>query len=405
MSTVLIVGAGQAGFQTAVSLRDKGFDGRVVLVGDEPGVPYQRPPLSKAYLSGTVGIDGLSLRPDTFFGEAGIELVPGRVEKLDREGKQVTLADGTELGYDRLVLATGARNRPLPVPGAELDGVLGLRTKADSDTLREALAGAKDVVVIGGGFIGLEFAAHAGRPVTVVEAQDRLLARVSTPEVSAFYAARHAEAGNTLLLGKGVKALHGSAGAVGSVELTDGTRLPADLVVIGVGVLPECELAAAAGLDVDNGVVVDGRLRTSDPAISAIGDCANFPSVHARCATRLESVQNAVDQARFAAADIAGETASYDSVPWFWSDQLGTKLQIVGIGTGYDRTVVTGDPGSGKFSVLSFVDDVLVSVESVSQPRDHISARRLLAEEKPPTYEQLSGSGFDLKEYLKVRAV
>ena len=404
MSTVLVVGSGQAGFQAAASLRDKGFTGRVVLIGDEPGVPYQRPPLSKAYLVGTAGADKLLLRPETFFERSEIELVNGRVETIDRASASVVLSGGTKLGYDHLVLATGARNRRLSVPGVELRGVLALRTRDDADQLRAALGHAKDVVVIGGGFIGLEFAAHAGRRVTVVEAQDRLMARVATPGISAHFARLHETAGTTLRLGQGVAALHGSEGGVEAVELTGGTRLPADLVVVGVGVLPVTELAAAAGLAVDNGIVVDEQLRTSDPAVSAIGDCANFPSVHARCATRLESVQNAVDQARFVAARIVGEPAPYDSVPWFWTDQLGAKLQIAGIGTGYDTTVVFGDPYEGKFSILSFLDGVLVVVESVNRPGDHISARRLLAEQRAPTLAELRASEFNLKEHLKTRS-
>ncbi|MFD8498943.1 NAD(P)/FAD-dependent oxidoreductase [Amycolatopsis sp. NPDC059657] len=403
MTTVLVAGAGQSGFQAAASLRDKGFGGRVVLIGDEPGVPYQRPPLSKQYLQGTAGVDALHLRPQDFFNDKDIELVDGRVAAINRAESTVTLEDGTSLAYDHLVLATGARNRPLPVPGADLEGVLGLRTRDDADSLRTALEQAKDVVVIGGGFIGLEFAAHAGRPVTVVEAQDRLLARVATPEISAHFATLHEQAGATLILGHGVTALHGD-GKVESVELTDGRRLPADLVVIGVGVLPETTLAEEAGLKVDNGIVVDEHLTTSDPKIFAVGDCANFPCVHAGQPTRLESVQNAVDQARWVAATITGAPAPYDSVPWFWTDQLGNKLQIAGIGTGADNLLVTGDKDAGKFSILAFRDDVLIAVESVNRPSDHVSARRLLAATRPVTLDELRAAEFDLKALAKSRS-
>ncbi|MBB4686683.1 NAD(P)/FAD-dependent oxidoreductase [Amycolatopsis jiangsuensis] len=401
--TVLVVGAGQSGFQTAASLRDKGFTGQVVLIGDEPGVPYQRPPLSKAYLEGTAGDEQLRLRPEDFFAEKDIRLVPGRVAAVDRAAARVRLEDGTELAYDHLVLATGARNRTLPVPGADLEGVLMLRTRDDADRLRESLEAAKDVVVIGGGFIGLEFAAHAGRPVTVVEAQDRLLARVASPEISEFFAGHHREAGHTVLLGTGVTALHGE-GRVESVELSDGRRLPADLVVVAVGVLPETTLAEQAGLDVANGVVVDEHLRTGDPRIFAIGDCASFPCVQAGSVTRLESVQNAVDQARSVAAAITGAPAPYDSLPWFWTDQTGAKLQIAGILAAADRTVVTGDREAGKFSVLSFRDDVLIAVESVNRPPDHIAARRLFTAEPHPAYADLAADSFDLKAHLKSRA-
>jgi len=403
MSTVLVIGAGQSGFQAAASLRERGFAGRVVLIGDEPGVPYQRPPLSKAYLTGAAGPEQLCLRGEDYFAEKDIELVAGRVASIDRGGSRVLLEDGAELAYDHLVLATGSRNRTLPVPGADLPGVLTLRTRDDADRLRASLAEAGDVVVIGGGFIGLEFASHAGRTVTVVEAQDRLLNRVATPEISAYFAELHGRAGHTVLLGRGVSALHGD-GRVQSVELSDGTSLPADLAVVAVGVIPETALAAAAGLAVDNGVVVDAHLRTEDPKIFAIGDCANFPCVQAGAATRLESVQNAVDQARCVAAAIAGEAAAYDSLPWFWTDQAGAKLQIAGILSGADRTVVAGDQAEGKFSVLSFRDGVLIAVESVNRPADHIAARRLFTAEPRPAYADLEASAFDLKAHLKSRA-
>ncbi|MDQ7805813.1 FAD-dependent oxidoreductase [Amycolatopsis sp. A133] len=400
MTTVLVVGAGQSGFQAVASLRDRGFGGRVVLVGDEPGVPYQRPPLSKAYLAGTAGLDQLHLRGADFFAEKDIELVEARVGTIDRAARRVTLEDGRELDYDFLVLATGARNRTLPVPGAGLPGVLTLRTRDDADRLRESLAQAEHVVVAGGGFIGLEFASHAGRPVTIVEAQDRLLNRVATPEISAYFAGLHRTAGHTVLLGRGVAAMHGDE-RVREVELTDGTRLPADLVVVAVGVVPETTLAEAAGLPVRNGVVVDAHLRTADERIFAIGDCANFPCVQAGVETRLESVQNAVDQARCVAAAITGTEEPYASLPWFWTDQAGAKLQIAGILSGADRSVVAGDPAEGKFSVLSFRDDVLIAVESVNRPADHIAARRLFTAEPKPAYADLEVSEFDLRAYLK----
>ncbi|SEF30894.1 3-phenylpropionate/trans-cinnamate dioxygenase ferredoxin reductase subunit [Amycolatopsis pretoriensis] len=400
-NTVLVVGSGQSGFQAVASLRDRGFAGRVVLIGDEPGVPYQRPPLSKAYLAGTAGIEQLHLRGEDFFAEKDIELVAGRVAAIDRPASRVRLEDGTELAYDHLVLATGSRNRTLPVPGADLPGVLTLRTRDDADRLRASLSDAEHVVVVGGGFIGLEFASHAGRPVTIVEAQDRLLNRVATPEISACFADLHREAGHTVLLGQGVSALHGDS-RVREVELSDGTRLPADLVVVAVGVVPETTLAAEAGLPVDNGVVVDAHLRTADERIFAIGDCASFPCVQAGAATRLESVQNAVDQARCVAAAITGTPEPYASLPWFWTDQAGAKLQIAGLLSGADKTVVAGDRAAGKFSVLSFRDDVLIAVESVNKPADHIAARRLFAAEPKPAYADLEASEFNLKEHLKV---
>lgn len=397
--TVVVAGAGQAGVQAASSLRDKGYPGRVVLVGEEPGEPYQRPPLSKAYLAGTTGPERLALRKAPFFTTKEIELVTARVKRIEREHKRVFLSGGEELGYSHLVLATGARNRELPIPGARLDGVLGLRTRDDADALRARLKEATDVVVIGGGFIGLEFAAVAaklGSSATVVEAVDRVLARVVSPAVSAHYAALHEKHGNRILTGKTVTRLLGESSVTG-VELSDGTVLPADLVVVGIGVLPNTELAAEAGLAVDNGIVVDSCLSTSDPHISAIGDCAAYPSGFAGAPVRLESVQNAIDHARCVAAKLTGDATPYSSLPWFWSDQFDATLQIAGLANGYDRAIVHGEPGT--FSVFCFQGEDLRAVESVNRPFDHIAARRVLASETQIRPDDI-GEGFDLKQYL-----
>jgi 3-phenylpropionate/trans-cinnamate dioxygenase ferredoxin reductase subunit len=400
MTTVLIIGAGQGGFQVAVSLREKGFDGRVLLLGDEPGLPYQRPPLSKSYLSGQATPTQLPLRPCSFFVRNGIELVQGRACALDRRYRLVRLADGGVLGYDHLVLATGARPRPLPVPGADLPGVLPLRTREDADALRARLPSAGDIVVIGAGFIGLEFAAvarRAGHRVTIVEASRRPMARVLTEPMSEFVAERHRWDGNTLLLDRSVAALRGTR-AVAAVELDDGTRIPAELVVVGVGVVPNVEPAAAAGLAVGDGVEVDEHLVSSDPAISAIGDCASYPSRHAGGRVRLESVQNTVDHARCVASRLTGDVWPYRSVPWFWSEQFDVKLQIAGVRGGAERTVVSGDRACGKFSVLCFRGDRLVAVESVNRPGDHLAARNLLACGRGPTLETLRSADFALRK-------
>ncbi|HWC83023.1 MAG TPA: FAD-dependent oxidoreductase [Pseudonocardiaceae bacterium] len=402
MTAVLVVGAGQAGVQTAASLRDNGFTGRVVLIGDEPGEPYQRPPLSKAYLAGEAEADRLALRGPEYYAKQGIELIADRVTEIDRPGHRVRLSDGKTLDYAHLVLATGARNRDLPVPGADLDGVFGLRTMADASALRERLPDATNVVVVGGGFIGLEFASVAaklGHPVTVVEAMDRVLARVATPEVSARYAELHESHGNRILLGATVAALRGE-GRVSGVELGEGTVLPADLVLVGIGVRPNTELAAEAGLVVDNGILVDEQLSTSDPDISAIGDCAAYPSRHTTGTVRLESVQNAIDHGRCLANRLSGTAAPYDALPWFWSDQLNAKLQIAGLSTGYDTTVVHGDPAGGRFSVFCFQGERLLAVESVNRPRDHIAARRLFIGGIPLRPQDVRADGFDLKEHL-----
>ncbi|MFM0341417.1 NAD(P)/FAD-dependent oxidoreductase [Paraburkholderia fungorum] len=399
-STVVIVGAGQAGFQAASSLRQAGFDGRILLVGDEPCIPYDRPPLSKSYLAGETGLDGLWLRPETFYQKERIELELGEtVTAIDRQTRHVELASGRKIAYDRLILATGARFRPLSVAGAELDGVLPLRTLADADALRPRLAEAREAVVIGAGFIGLEFAAvarQAGVGVHIVEVTQRPMGRVVSEETSRFYTRAHRDWGSKVLLGTGVVRILGN-GRVSAVETSDGRRLPADLVLIGIGVLPNTEIAAAAGLAIDNGIVVDQNLATTDPTIFAIGDCANYPSRFGRC--RLESVQNAVDQGQAVAAAIVGESIPYDKVPWFWTDQADLKLQIAGITAGHDRAVLRGDSESRSFSSFFFRNGTLIGVESINRPTDHVVARRLLLADPRLSPEQAADSDFDLRAY------
>jgi 3-phenylpropionate/trans-cinnamate dioxygenase ferredoxin reductase component len=402
MTSVVIVGTGQAGFQAASSLRQGGFEGDVTLVGEEPQLPYQRPPLSKAFLKGEGDPGEVHLRPETFFGSKDIGLVSGdRAERVDREARTVELASGRVLAYDHLVLATGSRPRPLPVPGSDLDGVLELRTVADAQVLRERLAGGPRLVVIGGGFIGLELAASArekGAEVTVVEALDRTMARAVTPETSAHFAALHAEHGATIRHDATVARINGN-GAVSGVELGDGTKLDADVVVIGVGVVPNVELAEESGLMVRDGIVVDETLRTADPAVWAIGDCASYPSAHVGHLVRLESVQNATDHGRAVAAAIMGEPAPYDALPWFWSDQHSRKLQIAGLPHGHDSTVVRGDPRSEAFSVFCFAGDRLVCVESVNRMPDHMAARKLLTARRTIAPVDAADEAFDLKAF------
>jgi 3-phenylpropionate/trans-cinnamate dioxygenase ferredoxin reductase component len=400
VNTVVIVGAGQAGYQVAASLRDKGYPGRVVLVGNEPGIPYQRPPLSKAYLTGALPDARLALRPMTFYAKHDIDLIAGDAVGIDRERHRLRLADGRELAYGHLVLATGARNRELPVPGAQLDGVLGLRTKADADRIRQHLGTARDIVVIGGGFIGLEFAASAaklGLTVTVVEVAERVMRRAVSPIVSQHYEALHERHGNRVVRGVAVSGLHGTK-HVTAVELADGTVLLAGVVVVGVGVVPNTELAAAAGLAVDDGVVVDAHMSTSDDDISAIGDCAAYPSTHTGGHVRLESVQNAVDHARCLAARLTGTAEPYTALPWFWSEQFDARLQIAGISAGYDSSVVRGDPAAGAFSVFCFRGERLVAVESVNRVPDHMAARRLLTAGRSLRPADVVDS-FDLRSY------
>ncbi|TDR90098.1 NAD(P)/FAD-dependent oxidoreductase [Enterovirga rhinocerotis] len=399
---VVIVGSGQAGYQAAASLRENGFQGPVTIVGDEPGLPYQRPPLSKAYLTGKTDEEGLLLRARPFFDDRGIDvLAPERAARIERAERRLVLGSGLSLPYGHLVLATGARNRPLAVPGADLDGVLYLRTRADADRLRAQMSEARRIVVIGAGFIGLEFAAVAaarGVEVTVLEAASRPMSRALSLPMSDFFREAHEAAGLRLVFGAVVTRIEGRGGRAVAVETAAGEMYPCDLVLVGIGVMPNAELAAEAGLAIGNGIVVDAHLLTADPAISAIGDCAAYPSPHAGGrASRLESVQNAVDQARAVAARLTGSPAPYAAVPWFWSDQGSLKLQIAGLAVPHEETIIRGDPASGAFSVFCYEGERLLGVESVNRPADHMIARRLLAAGLGVTREEAADPGLDLK--------
>jgi 3-phenylpropionate/trans-cinnamate dioxygenase ferredoxin reductase subunit len=401
--SVLVVGAGHAGFQLAVSLRQHGFGERVSLMNDEAHLPYQRPPLSKAYLKGTGGPDSLMFRPDKFYRDQNIELISDRAVSIDRTARQVRLASGSSLDYGHLVLATGARNRLLDIPNANLPDVRYLRILDDSEDLRRRIAASRHVVVIGAGFIGLEFAATArikGLEVDVVELGSRVMARAVTAEVSDYFQQRHAAAGIRIHLGVQVTSIESDGEKVSGVSLSDGRHISADLVVVGVGVLPNVELAAEAGLPVASGIIVDDHLLTADPDISAIGDCALFASPRFGGSLRLESVQNATDHARCVAARLTGDAKVYDGQPWFWSDQGDDKLQIAGLTTGYDRVVVRGDPAQKAFSAFCYKAGRLVGIESINRAGDHMFGRRLLAANGSITPEQAADPGFDLKSAL-----
>nr|WP_315242964.1 FAD-dependent oxidoreductase [uncultured Albidiferax sp.] len=402
LNHVVIIGAGQAGYQTAASLRQEGFTGSITLVGDEAGVPYQRPPLSKAYLLGKVGAPALRFRPPEWFDQQTVTRIHSSVTEIDRAAQTITLADGEHLAYDHLVLATGARNRVPPIPGADLDGVFGIRTLADAEALAPRVGTAKHVVVIGAGFIGLEFAAVAaakGVTVHVVEMGTRPMARALSTHMSQLFNDAHLGWGVKMDYGQTISQITGIDGKVTGVTTGSGQQIATDLVVYGIGVVPNAELAAQAGLAVHNGISVDAHLLTSDPAISAIGDVVSFPSPHTASSIRLESVQNAVDQARNVAARLMGKPVDYAALPWFWTDQGDLKLQIAGLSDGHDHNVMLGTPESRQLSVLCFNQGRLVAVESCNRPADHMAARKILARKLPLTPEQASVPDFNLKAY------
>jgi len=400
MAGVVVVGAGHAAVQLAASLRQGGYDEPITLLSDEAGLPYQRPPLSKLYLAGKMNEAALALRPESFYASQKIGLHMGDpVTQIDRAARRVTLRSGDRLAYEHLVIATGAENRRLPIPGAGLPGVFMLRTKVEADALRAAMETARSVAVIGAGFIGMEFSAVAcerGLLVTVIELAARPLMRGITEFMSAHITRAHRGWGARLLTDTGTVRVIGTGRAEG-VETSTGEMVPADLVLIAAGVLPNTGLAAAAGLPVQNGILVDATLATADPAISAMGDCARFPSPFAEAPVLLESVQNAADQARCIADRLLGGLAAYDKVPWFWSDQASLKLQIAGLGVGHDRAVLRGDPASGSFSIFCYRGDRLLAVESMNRPGDHMIARRLLAGPAAVSPAEAADESFDLR--------
>jgi 3-phenylpropionate/trans-cinnamate dioxygenase ferredoxin reductase subunit len=398
--TVVIVGASHAAVQAIDTLRREGHTGPIVLVGDEPYLPYNRPPLSKKYLAGELARERLWLRSAQFYQQHRVDTRLGvGVTAIDRATRRLRLGDGGELGYDVLLLCVGSRPRRLEVPGHALAGIHCLRTIADVDAIGADLAGARRMVVVGAGYIGLEAAAcarHLGLEVTVLETAPRVLNRVVAPEVSAFYEDRHAREGVRILCNQAVTAFEGEDGRVAAVRC-GGEEFAADLVVVGVGILPDVTLAAAAGLKVDNGVWVDEQCRSSDPAVYAAGDCTNHPSVRYGRRVRLESVDNAVEQAKTAALDICGKPARHDHVPWFWSDQYDVKLQIAGLSQGYDQTVLRGDPGSGSFALYYLAAGELIAVDAINSMRDFMNGKRWIADRKRPDPVRLADPAVDLK--------
>lgn len=379
---VIIIGAGQAGGETAQRLRQGGFEGEITLIGEEPVAPYQRPPLSKAYLKGDLDIDRLMLRPASVYAEERIALLTKtRGVWIDRANRKVRVEGGRELPYDALVLATGAKPRKLPLVGADLDGVHLFRTAADVDRVRERFVSGAKLVVVGAGYIGLEVAAVArqcGLEVTVLETAVRPLARVTSPEVAGFFLDEHTRQGVRFVLG-GQCALIKGADRVTGVALTDGAELPADLVIAGIGVTPDVAIAEQCGLTVNNGIVTDRQCRTSDPNIFAIGDCAARPMVHyGGQIARLESVHNAVEGAKIVAAVLTGGKEHTEEAPWFWSDQYDLKLQIAGLFHGYDHVAFRGVMADRAFAAFYYKGDKLIAVDAVNRPAEYLGAKMLI---------------------------
>ncbi len=378
---VLIVGGGQAGAQAAISLRQGGFTGSVTIVGEELDPPYERPPLSKDYLAGDKSADRLALRPPVFWTDRAITLLLGHhVTAVDPQAQYVTTASGSTLGYGHLIWAAGGHPRRLPVPGGDLAGVHVIRSRADVDALTADLAGTNDVVIIGGGYIGLEAAAvlaKAGKAVTILEAQDRVLARVAGTQVSRFYEAEHRAHGVDVRLGVGIEALEGESHVTG-VRTATGT-IPAGVVIVGIGLVPAVAALAIAGAVTHNGVEVDDLCRTSLPNVFAIGDCAHHVNAFAGGAgIRLESVQNAIDQAKVVAGVILGNPKPYHAVPWFWSNQYDLKLQTIGLSGGFDATVVRGDPAARSWSLVYLRDGKVIALDCVNAARDFVQGKALI---------------------------
>jgi 3-phenylpropionate/trans-cinnamate dioxygenase ferredoxin reductase component len=404
--SIVIAGGGQAAVQTVDTLRRKGFAGKLTIVGDEPYLPYQRPPLSKKYLAGALERERLLIRPPPYYTEHRIDTHPGRrVSAIAPREQHVRLDDGRVLAYDALVLATGSRARRLAVPGGELAGVHYLRSIADADRIRAASAAGGRALIIGGGYIGLEVGAtlrELQMEVTVLEMTARVMSRVTCPQVSAFYEAEHARHGVRIHCDETLRALHADphTGRVRAALTESGREYPADLVIIGAGVVPADELARAAGLECENGVVTDGFCRTSDPSIWAAGDCASHLNRQYGRHLRLESVDNAFEQGTTVALNLLGQPTPHDKVPWFWSDQFDLKLIIVGLAHGYDQVLVRGRPAERSFSACYLRGGELIAIDTVNAPRDQMAARKLIGTHARPNPEKLADPAVPLKDTL-----
>lgn len=386
LQRAVIVGASHAGAQLAASLRQEGWDGEIILVGNESALPYQRPPLSKAYLADKCARAELAIRSSDFYVKQRIQLNDATVAAIDRLAGHIVLNNGEVLRYDKLALCTGARPRRLTTPGADLAGVCYLRTAADVAIIRECTRAGRRAVIVGGGYIGLETAASLralGLEVTVLEATERVLERVTAPEVSAFFDRVHREEGVNIRTDALVDGVCGD-GRVREVILASGESIPADLVIVGIGVEPNTDLAAAAGLPVDNGIVIDDHARTSDPDILAAGDCASHHMARYGRRIRLESVPSAGEQAKVAAATVCGKSKQIAALPWFWSDQYDLKLQIAGLNTGYDEVILSGNPNQDRdFTCFYLREGELIAADCVNRPRDFVFSKRVITQGTP----------------------
>lgn len=401
---VVIVGAGHGGAQVAIMLRTQKFAGSIAIIGDEPELPYERPPLSKEYFAGEKEFERIQLRPAKYWDEREVTMLLGkRVVAVDPAAHAVTTDGGETIGYGKLVWATGGSPRMLPIPGGDLPGVQGVRTKADADAMKAASETANQIVVIGGGYIGLEAAAvlrKAGKQVVLLEALDRVLARVAGTELSRFYEREHRDHGVDLRLGVAVEAIEGSDHVTG-VRLADGEVIAADLVIVGIGIIPAVEPLIAAGAEGGNGVLVDRLCKTSLPDIYAIGDCAAHENDYAEgVVIRLESVQNANDQANVVAKGIVGDEAPYHAIPWFWSNQYDLKLQTAGLSTGHDRAVMRGDPATRSFSVIYLKAGKVIAIDCVNATKDYVQGRMIVTAGLVASAEQLADTETPLKQLL-----
>ncbi len=400
---IVIVGAGHGAGQAVMSLRSGGFDGHLILIGEEPYVPYQRPPLSKKFLAGELELDRLYFKPINFYSDKQIELMLS-VRVIDVVPKQnyVKLHDGREVHYDKLILMTGSRVRKLDVPGADLPEVFYLRTIEDVESIRKHFAKNAKLIVVGGGYIGLEVAAVAvrlGLDVTVLEAADRLMPRVVGDEVADFFKHMHTQEGVKIETGKTVSGFEGK-GKLKRVVCTDSTQFDADVAVIGVGILPNQELAEQAGLEVDNGIVVDEYCQTKNDDILAAGDCTNHPNAILGTRLRLESVHNALEQAKTAAATLCGSRKEYAQVPWFWSDQYDVKFQIAGLSQGYDEVVMRGDPSKKKFAAFYLKKGVLIAADAINAVQEYMASRKLIAQKAKIAPDRLADTNIPMKEMV-----